>query len=202
VRFVEVLVRQAHPGERHGAYHSYEEKLAQGRAYRREEQLPWPVLVDDLAGRVQRAYGGLAAAAYLIDTRGRVAFCGTWGRSPALRAAIDELLERGGAGVPAGRGSDRRPHLGSAIVAGQGGPCAAVAVRCSTWSSASGRAAVDDGGQGRSASAGPGGATLHPAAAPGPRRAPGRRPWCRHRDRIGAAALAPRGQPKRERAIV
>ena len=27
VQFVEVLVRQAHPGERHGAYRSYEKKL-------------------------------------------------------------------------------------------------------------------------------------------------------------------------------
>ncbi len=27
VQFVEVLVRQAHPGERHGAYRAYEEKL-------------------------------------------------------------------------------------------------------------------------------------------------------------------------------
>jgi hypothetical protein len=122
VQFLEVLVRQAHPGERHGAYHSDEQKLADARAYRHEEQLPWPVLVDDLGGSMQRAYGGLAAAAYLLDTRGRVAFCGTWGQSPALRQAIDKLLERGGAGVPAGRGVDRRPHLGAAIVAGQGGP--------------------------------------------------------------------------------
>jgi hypothetical protein len=122
VQFLEVLVRQAHPGERHGAYRTYEQKLADACAYRREEQLPWPVLVDDLGGRVQRAYGGLAAAAYLLDTQGRVAFCGTWGQSPALRAAIDELLARGVAGGPVGRGSDRRPHLGAAIVAGQGGP--------------------------------------------------------------------------------
>ena len=137
VQFLEVLVRQAHPGGRHGAYHTYEQKLADARAYRREEHLPWPVLVDDLEGSVQRAYGGLAAAAYLIDSQGRVAFCGTWGQSPALRAAIDELLDRGGADAPAGKGVDRRPHLGAAIVAGQGGRYAAVAVRWSTWSSAS-----------------------------------------------------------------
>jgi AhpC/TSA family len=122
VQFLEVLVRQAHPGERHGAYSTWEDKLADARAYRHEEHLPWPVLVDDLAGTVQRAYGGLAAAAYLIDTQGRVAFCGTWGQSAALRAAIDELLDHDGSGAPAGKGSDRRPHLGAAIVAGQGGP--------------------------------------------------------------------------------
>ena len=122
VRFVEVLIRQAHPGERHGAYRSDEQKLRDGRDYKSEENVPWPVLIDDLACSVQRAYGGLAAAAYLIDNRGMVAFCGTWGQSPALRHALDDLLARGGTGTPAGKGTDRRPHLAAAIVAGRSGP--------------------------------------------------------------------------------
>ncbi len=122
VQFVEVLVRQAHPGERHGAYRSDGEKLEDARGYKGEESIPWPVLIDDLAGTVQRAYGGLAAGVYLIDSRGSVAFCGTWGQSPALRHAIDDLLARAGVGAPAGKGVDRRPHLAAAIVAGQSGP--------------------------------------------------------------------------------
>jgi hypothetical protein len=122
VQFVEVLVRQAHPGERHGTYRSYQEKLEDARAYKHEECIPWPVLIDDLAGTVQRVYGGLAAAVYLIDNHGIVAFCGTWGQAPALRHAIHDLLARDGAGAPAGKGTDRRPHLAAAIVAGQGGP--------------------------------------------------------------------------------
>ena len=122
VRFVEVLVRQAHPGERHGAYRSYEQKLDDACAYGREERIPWPVLIDDLGGTVQRAYGGLAAAVYLIDGRGGVAFCGTWGQAPALRQAIDDLLARDGHNARAGKRTDRRPHLAAAIVAGQRGP--------------------------------------------------------------------------------
>jgi hypothetical protein len=122
VRFVEVVVRQAHPGERHGAYRSFEEKLEDARAYTREEHLPWPVLIDDLDGTVQRAYGGLAAAVYLIDNLGTIVFCGTWGQSPALREAIDDLVAGDQTGAPAGKGTDRRPHLAAAIVAGQRGP--------------------------------------------------------------------------------
>ena len=122
VRFVEVLVRQAHPGERRGAYRSNEQKLHDARCYQREEQIPWPVLIDDLACTVQRAYGGLAAGVYLIDSHGNIAFCGTWGQAPALRHALDDLLARRGGGTPAGRGTDRRPHLFPAIVAGRGGP--------------------------------------------------------------------------------
>ena len=122
VQFVEVLVRQAHPGELHGAYRSYAEKLNDARALIDEEHLPWPVLVDDLAGTVQSAYGGLAAAVYLIDGRGTIAFCGTWGQSPALRDAIEDLLADDRAQSPSSRAVDRRPHLGAAIVAGQRGP--------------------------------------------------------------------------------
>jgi AhpC/TSA family len=122
VQFVEVLVRQAHPGERHGAYRSFEEKLEDARAYEREEHLHWPILVDDLAGTVQRAYGGLAAAVYLIDRLGMIRFCGTWGQSPALREAIDGLIAGDHSGAQARNGIDRRPHLAAAIVAGQRGP--------------------------------------------------------------------------------
>ena len=121
LQIVEVLIRQAHPGERHGAYRAYGDKAQDARDYAGEERTSWPVLVDDLSGSVQAAYGGLAAAAYLIDAEGTVAFCGTWGQAPALRAAIDDLLARDGVGAPAGKGTDRRPHLAAAFVAGQRG---------------------------------------------------------------------------------
>jgi hypothetical protein len=117
-----VLVRQAHPGELHGAYRSDRDKVDDARLLKHEEHLPWRVLIDDLAGTVQRSYGGLAAAVYLIDSRGTIAFCGTWGQSPALRLAIDDLLADDHARSSACKASDRRPHLAAAIVAGQRGP--------------------------------------------------------------------------------
>ena len=122
VQFLEVVVRQAHPGEHHGGYRAYADKLDDARQYAEEEGVAWPVLVDDLDATVQRAYGGLAAAVYLIDADGRVAFCGAWDLSSALTGAIDDLLSRGGSGTPAGSGFDPLPHLGGAFVAGQGGP--------------------------------------------------------------------------------
>ena len=122
VRFVEVLARQAHPGERHGAYRSLEGKMEEARDYGLEERVPWLVATDDLEGTTQRAYGGVAAGIYLIDSLGTVAFCGTWGQGPELRRAIDDLLACGGEGAPVGKGTDRRPHLAAAIVAGQSGP--------------------------------------------------------------------------------
>jgi hypothetical protein len=121
VQFVDVLVRQAHPGERRGAYTSLSDKRYDAHRYEKAESIGWRVLVDDLEGTVQRAYGGMAASIYLIDASGRVAFYAMWGQAPRLTKAIDELLAHGGVG-PIARGIDARPHLGAAIVAGQGGP--------------------------------------------------------------------------------
>ena len=111
------MVRQAHPGERRGAYRSHEQKLADAREFQREEGIGWPVLADDLGATVHRAYGGMSDPAYLVDAAGRVAFYGMWIDGPRLRRAIVELLARGGAGVVAG-GVDRRPHLAAAFVEG------------------------------------------------------------------------------------
>ena len=68
MHFVDVFIRQAHPGELRGPYHSYEEKLAEAREYKREEGIEWPVLVDDYVGRVHRTYSReMADPVFLID---------------------------------------------------------------------------------------------------------------------------------------
>lgn len=54
VRFIDVLIRQAHPGPPVPPYRSPEQKAADADAYRREEAIPWTVVVDDLAGTVHR----------------------------------------------------------------------------------------------------------------------------------------------------
>ena len=72
--------------------------MASARGYKREEGVPWPVLVDDLAGTVHQAYGGMSDPVYLIGAAARVAFYGMWTHPPKLKEAIDELLARGGRG--------------------------------------------------------------------------------------------------------
>ena len=112
------MVRQAHPGERRSAYHSYEQKLADAREFQAQEGIAWPVLVDDLAGTVHQVYGSMSDPVYLIDATGRVAFYGMWIDGPTLKRAIDELLAQGGQGPPVAGGIDRRPHMAPAFVEG------------------------------------------------------------------------------------
>jgi hypothetical protein len=117
VDFVDILIRQEHPGERRGPYRTYEEKLQSAREHEREEGIGWTVLVDDLAGTVHKAYGGAAAPVYLIDVSGRVAFYSVLAHAPTLKRAIDELLANGGHGIISGD-VDRWPHVFASLVDG------------------------------------------------------------------------------------
>ena len=121
VRFIDVLVRQEHPGERRGPYRTYEEKVQSAHEYEREEGIAWTVLVDDLAGMVHEAYGGAAAPLYLIDATGRVAFYGVLAHAPTLKRAIDELLAKEGHGITSGD-VDHWPHVFASLVDGWRGP--------------------------------------------------------------------------------
>ncbi len=118
---MDVAIRQAHPGERRGAYRNYEEKLEGAREGRREEGIPWTVLVDDYAGSTHRVYSSeMTDPVFLIDSDGRVSFYLMWAHAPTLKRAIDELLDWGGRGVVSG-GIDRMVHLFASFVNGYHG---------------------------------------------------------------------------------
>jgi hypothetical protein len=117
VQFIDVLVRQAHPGPDVPPYHSMGLKLFDARRYELEERIDWPVLVDDLEGSVHRMYGGLTDPSYLIGADGRVSFYCMWTHPPTLHRAIDALTRQGGTGIVL-NGWDRRPHMLTAFVDG------------------------------------------------------------------------------------
>ena len=120
VDFVDVVIRQAHPGPGAPTYHSFEEKMRDAEAYQREFRIEWPVLVDDLAGTTHQVYGGLADPTYLIDRDGRVAFYVMWTHAPTLYRAIEQLMRQGGRGMVNG-GVDRTPHILPAMTDGWNG---------------------------------------------------------------------------------
>ena len=117
VEFIDVLIRQAHPGNGVEAYKNFARKFREAEKFKQEEQIPYHVLVDDLPGRTHQAYGGLADPTYLIDADGRVAFYSLWTHAPTLHKAIENLMAQGGRGVVLG-GLDRQPHLLATITDG------------------------------------------------------------------------------------
>jgi hypothetical protein len=107
VHFVDVVIRQAHPGPKVRHYRTFVEKMHDADRFKRDEKIPWTVLVDDLPGTVHQVYGGLADPTYLIDAEGRVAFYNMWTYAPVLHEAIEALLKQNGRGVV--RGGIYRP---------------------------------------------------------------------------------------------
>lgn len=117
VHFVEVVVRQAHPGPDAPSYRTLEEKLRDAARYQEEDGIPWVVLADEVEGTVHQVYGGMADPTYLIDADGRVAYYNMWTYAPSLHQAIGALVEQGGRGVVLS-GVNPLPHMTPAVTAG------------------------------------------------------------------------------------
>jgi hypothetical protein len=123
VQFLDVIIRQAHPGELRGHFENFEQKMAGAREYEELEDIPWPVLVDDYAGTVHRTYSNeMADPTFLIDGEGNIAFYAMWTHGPTLNRAIQELQGRDPGAGPVAGGIDRTPHLLPALVGGYRGP--------------------------------------------------------------------------------
>jgi hypothetical protein len=105
-----LYVREAHPGERLPSHRSFEQKREQAELFRQADQVPWPVLVDDLEGTVAHAYTTLPNAQILIDADGIVAFRGDVAHGPTLYRALNELIQQGGRGVVP-HSDDSMPHM-------------------------------------------------------------------------------------------
>jgi hypothetical protein len=110
VHWFYLYVREAHPGERLPSHRSYEQKREQAEFFRQADQVPWPVLVDDLQGTVAHSYTTLPNAQFLIDSEGTVVFRGDVAHGPTLYRALDRLLQQGGRGrIP--DADDSMPHM-------------------------------------------------------------------------------------------
>jgi alkyl hydroperoxide reductase subunit AhpC len=94
VEFLLVYVREAHPGEEVPAHDSYDGKVEAAEFLRDEEEVEFPIIVDDLDGSIHRKYGLMPNSTYMIDKSGRVAFRALWTRPNVVEDALQELLER------------------------------------------------------------------------------------------------------------
>ena len=93
VQFLFIYVREAHPGADLPPHRHIEDKAHAAMVLRDQEQIPWPVLIDELGGEVHRLYGALPNASFLIDKSGRIAYRSLASHAPSLGAALEELLE-------------------------------------------------------------------------------------------------------------
>ena len=117
VQFVEIFIRQAHPGPGAPPYRSFEQKFDDAERYAAENDIPWTILVDDLPGTVHETYGGLADPSYLIGVDGRVSYYEMWTHAPTLHTKLEALRRQSWRGV-VDDGVDHIPHMLPALTDG------------------------------------------------------------------------------------
>jgi len=92
IEFLFVYTREAHPGEHYPAHRSFEQKLAQARAFQTLLNVERPILVDDFEGTGHRQYGMLPNMTYLVGLGGRVLFRADWTDPPTIVTALEYVL--------------------------------------------------------------------------------------------------------------
>lgn len=95
VKFVDLYVREAHPGSQFPQPKSLEEKIAHARAYQKRDGVDWTIAVDDVEGTLHRALDPKPHSAYLVDARGNVAGRVLWANHIRHLERALEALARG-----------------------------------------------------------------------------------------------------------
>ncbi|MBI4528782.1 MAG: hypothetical protein HY695_33720 [Deltaproteobacteria bacterium] len=90
--FLIVYVRESHPGENFAHHTSIEQKATHANKLKELENVQLRILVDDLQGRVHRAYGLLSNMVYLIDREGMVVYKSDWTNAAELDEMCGSLL--------------------------------------------------------------------------------------------------------------
>ena len=74
VEFLFIYVREPHPGEVYPHHSSMEQKVKVARELQLTEEVRFPVLVDELDGRVHRAYGPRPNPIFVVARNGRLVY--------------------------------------------------------------------------------------------------------------------------------
>lgn len=90
--FLIVYVRESHPGENFPHHTSFQQKVAHAENLKELEKVQLRILLDDLQGRVHRAYGLLSNMIYLIDREGTVVYKSDWTDAAELDEMCASLL--------------------------------------------------------------------------------------------------------------
>lgn len=95
IAFVNLYVREAHPGAQYAQPETMEQKTAFARDLKRRDALPWLVAVDDLEGTLHQQLDPKPNALYVMNKEGLVAFRALWSndRYEAIREPLTALTD-------------------------------------------------------------------------------------------------------------
>jgi alkyl hydroperoxide reductase subunit AhpC len=92
VQLLFVYAREPHPGEVYPHHTSMEQKVAVAKEFQQVEKVRFPVLVDELDGRVHRAYGARPNPVFVVHRNGRLVYRAGHAQVPELRDYLEHLL--------------------------------------------------------------------------------------------------------------
>ncbi len=94
VEFCYVYTREAHPGRKIGPHASLEEKRANASTLKRLEGITFPMVIDDLDGRIQLSYVDpqFNNPVFLINRAGVVTYKSAWLDASELPQVLDDQV--------------------------------------------------------------------------------------------------------------
>lgn len=92
VEFLFMYAREPHPGEVYPHHGSMEQKIKVAKELQQVEEVRFPVLVDELDGRVHRAYGARPNPIFVVARNGRLVYRAGHAETGPLREYLEHLL--------------------------------------------------------------------------------------------------------------
>src|ERR671930_2667542 len=93
VRSVFIYTREAHPAENYRHHRSMDDKRHHARAFVEHCKVRRQVLLDDLAGTADRAYGMLPNMTWIVGRGGMIHYKAAWTSAANVADALEAVLE-------------------------------------------------------------------------------------------------------------
>lgn len=83
---------EMHPGESVPRPSTFEQRVEHALRLKKEEKVPFPILVDGLGNEVRKLYHALTNPCFVIDRDGLLVYKSSWTWAPDLEQALAELV--------------------------------------------------------------------------------------------------------------
>lgn len=88
-----LYTHEAHPGENYPHHTSFEQKLAHASAFKRNEGVERPILVDALDGACHRGYGSMPNMTWIFSRAGVPVYKSDWTDASSVQNALEYLTD-------------------------------------------------------------------------------------------------------------
>lgn len=83
---------EMHPGEYVPRTTTFEQRLSNAERLRKEERVPFPIIVDGIANEVRKLYHAFTNPAFIVDRDGIIVYKSSWTWAPHLAQALTEIV--------------------------------------------------------------------------------------------------------------